>query len=251
MIQNTVLTALETVKEKLEQRDEAVLARKKIFSHADKKDQSPAKPEEGKVEAGQTDAPNAVVDLPLDQFKKVTFELLDIGVFYGEQGVEKVKSHALYQKVDAVINFDDKFAFVKEHGSSLYTILDEKVRPLVQNVFFLYDKATNTVTSYINVITTKQNEIKDYVEKTYSTASVILEGTWMRLDFDNDGSVSQEDLKASMVGFYEFLKNFDVIETSHQVKGKLYTDAIAYMQKELEEDKKKKEKAQEEKSKTE
>jgi ribosome-associated protein YbcJ (S4-like RNA binding protein) len=51
----------------------------------------------------------------------------------------------------------------------------------------------------------------------------------MRLDFDHDGSVSIDDLKKSMVGLYEFLKNFDVIETTSQIKSKLYSDAIAYM----------------------
>ena len=56
----------------------------------------------------------------------------------------------------------------------------------------------------------------------------------MRLDFDHDGSVSIDDLKKSMVGLYEFLKYFDVIETSSQIKSKIYSDAIAFMQAELE-----------------
>ena len=60
----------------------------------------------------------------------------------------------------------------------------------------------------------------------------------MRMDFDHDGSVSIDDLKKSMVGLYEFLKNFDVIETTSQIKSKLYSDAIAYMQAELEQEKK-------------
>ena len=63
----------------------------------------------------------------------------------------------------------------------------------------------------------------------------------MRLDFDHDGSVSLDDLKQSMVGLYDFLKNFDVIEQTTQIKTKLYTDAIAYMQNELEEDRKQRE----------
>lgn len=41
-----------------------------------------------------------------------------------------------------------------------------------------------------------------------------------------------------MVGLYDFLRNFDCIQTTTQIKSKLYTDAIQYMQKELEEDKK-------------
>lgn len=61
------------------------------------------------------------------------------------------------------------------------------------------------------------------------------------MDFDEDGSVSVEDLKKSMFGLYDFLRNFDVIETTSCIKGKLYSDAIAYMQTELDEDKKAKE----------
>jgi hypothetical protein len=41
-----------------------------------------------------------------------------------------------------------------------------------------------------------------------------------------------------MIGLYEFLKNFDVIENTNQMKCKIYQDAIVYMQNELEEEKK-------------
>ena len=63
----------------------------------------------------------------------------------------------------------------------------------------------------------------------------------MRLDFDDDGSVSVEDLKKSMVSLYDFLANFDLLETTTSIKTKLYTDAIAYMQNELDEDRKQRE----------
>ena len=59
-----------------------------------------------------------------DEFKKVSFELMDIGMYYGQQGVEKVKMLPLYQKVDRVVHFDDKFDLVKTQGFQLYTYLD-------------------------------------------------------------------------------------------------------------------------------
>ena len=100
-------------------------------------------------------------------------------------------------------------------------------------MLFLFDKATNSVTSFIKVITTKQAEVAAYVKDTYSQASVTIEGTWMRLDFNEDGKVSADDLKSSLVGLYEFLRHFDVIETTTHIKGQLYNDAIRYMQAEL------------------
>jgi hypothetical protein len=42
-----------------------------------------------------------------------------------------------------------------------------------------------------------------------------------------------------MVNFYDFLKNLDLIETTTNIKTKLYSDAIVYMQNELKEQNKK------------
>lgn len=71
-----------------------------------------------------------------------------------------------------------------------------------------------TVTTFIKVVTTKQDDVTQYVAKTYSQVSIQVSGTWMRLDFLNNGSVAVDDLKSSMVGLYDFLKNFDLIETT-------------------------------------
>lgn len=225
-IQSTVIGALEGVKEAIETRDEEVKKRDKIFSQEEIEAKKGEKPVE------EHDAKD------IEKFKKVSLELLDIGIFYGQKTITQVKSLPLYQRVDSIVKFDDKFAIVKQHGSELYTVLDSRIRPIVQNVFFLYDEATRQIISYINVITEKQNSIIEYVEKTYTTAKVSIEGTWMRLDFDHDGSVSRDDLKMSMVGLYDFLREFDVIDSAYQIKGKLYTEAIAYMQQELEQDQK-------------
>jgi len=154
---------------------------------------------------------------------------LDIGVYYGEKTAGKVRSLPLYQSVDGMLNLEDKFGMVANYGQNLFTFLDNKFRPLIQHVFFLYDSATNTVTSYINVITTKQQKVQTYVTETYTVCNINISGTWMRLDFNNDGSVSVDDLKKSMVQLYDFLRNFDIIEATTTIKSKLYTDAISYM----------------------
>lgn len=120
-IQSTVIGTLESVKDTLEKRDESVAKREKYLV--------------AKVEPGESKA-------DMDKFKQVSLELLDIGIFYGSKGVEQVKSHQLYHKVDAVVNFDDKFELVKTQGLQLYTYLDQKFKPILENVFFLYDTAT-------------------------------------------------------------------------------------------------------------
>jgi len=96
-------------------------------------------------------------------------------------------------------------------------------------VFFLYDSATGVVTSYIKVLTNKQDQVTKYVNETYTLVNVTVSDNWMRMDFDHDGSVSVDDLKKSMVGLYDFLKDFNMIESASNIKSKIYTDAIAYM----------------------
>jgi hypothetical protein len=120
-IQNTIVGTLVSVKDTLEKRDEAVANREKFLI--------------AKVEPGESKDDIA-------KFKQVSLELLDIGIFYGNKGMEQVKSHTLYHKVDAVVNFDDKFELIKTHGLQLYTYLDKKFAPILENVFFLYDTAT-------------------------------------------------------------------------------------------------------------
>lgn len=74
----------------------------------------------------------------------------------------------MYKKADAILDIDDKFALVQKNGEGLYTYMEGKFKPLVENVFFLYDKANDKVTSYINIVLTKHTEVKDYVTKTYT-----------------------------------------------------------------------------------
>ena len=65
------------------------------------------------------------------KFQQIGLELLDISLYYGEKGVDKVKSLPLYQKVDAVLNINDKFDLVRKHGENLYTYLDKSFKPLI------------------------------------------------------------------------------------------------------------------------
>lgn len=120
-ISNTIVDALETVKDTIEQRDEAVVSRNKVFSKenapgsADSKDRTSIVQQDADADQKEDQASackDEAEDLPIERFKKVSYELLDIGVFYGQKGVEGVKSLPLYQKVDSVVKFDDKFSLV-------------------------------------------------------------------------------------------------------------------------------------------
>lgn len=258
VVQKTVINTMQSAVDYLEKVDENVAKRPRVFAKEAESGQDDGEPKSdqdkivknGKstkengdnVNEGGDDAVECASENDIEKFKKLSFEILDIGLFYTQKGLDSVKSLPIYQKIDGVVNFDDKFAMVKGQGEQIYTLIDSKFRPIANKVIFLYDDAQNKVVSFMKILQDKQQEVHDYVNKTYEKVNVTVQGSWMRLDIDNDGKVSVEDLKKSLVNLYDFLKNFDLIETTTVIKGKLYQDAINYMQKELEETEKQKKK---------
>ena len=92
-IQQTIIGTLESVKERLEKRDEDILNRPKVFavvepSEIEQRDDDAALENPNSSSSEVNDAKPA----EFDQFKKVSFELLDIGLHYGNQGVDKITS---------------------------------------------------------------------------------------------------------------------------------------------------------------
>ena len=161
------------------------------------------------------------------------YELLDISVHYGNKGTGIVKAHPLYKRVDQVVNLEDKFALVVKHSNDVYCLAGSKVLPIMDKVLFLYDDALKRVAAFVNVAADRHRQIVEYVSKTYSCVTVHAKDCWLRLDFDKDGSVTVQDLKNSMIGLYEFLKDFKFLEEMSNIKCQLYQQAIEYMNAEL------------------
>ena len=55
----------------------------------------------------------------------------------------------------------------------------------------------------------------------------------MILDFNQDGTVSIEDLQRAAHELFEFLKNYDYISRATEIKSTLYNEAMKYMQRDL------------------
>jgi Ca2+-binding EF-hand superfamily protein len=63
----------------------------------------------------------------------------------------------------------------------------------------------------------------------------------LRLDYNQDGKVDVQDFRKSVQELYNFVVNYNYYLTAHEIKNKLYHEAIKYMQKELDKDEKEKE----------
>jgi hypothetical protein len=168
----------------------------------------------------------------------LSIELLDIGLFKGQQGVEYVQETSLYKTTDPYLHYSDKAHYLKDKGELLYTYLTEQVGPVLQNFVLYYNKTTETYTCLIKVISEKREKVHTYIDDTYKNIQVSWKsGDWLQLNMLKDQHQSLDALKQRMKDLYEFMANFDMIEQSTNIKSKLYSDAIEYMQEEIKKDK--------------
>ena len=81
----------------------------------------------------------------------------------------------------------------------------------------------------------------DYIRDHYTNVSVFVKDSWMHLDFNKDGHVSMEDIKKGVHELYEFMMHYEYLQKAIEIKNKLYDEAIKYMQKDLQQDDRRKE----------
>jgi len=65
-------------------------------------------------------------------------------------------------------------------------------------VVIYVDEATNFVGMLVRVLRERQTTLVEYITKTYSNVTVFVHDNWLRLDFNQDGSVSIEDLRKGL-----------------------------------------------------
>ena len=158
----------------------------------------------------------------------MTGELLDLWLFEGSKGLRYVQASKAYQLTDPYVHYVEKFEAVKNKSKDLQTKLHE----VGQKVVLFYDDASKYVGMLIHVLSERQEELVAYIRKTYSNVQVFMQDNYLRLDFNKDGSVSMEDLRASLVQFSEFLKNYDYLEATSRIRSTLYDQAVNLMKRE-------------------
>ena len=155
----------------------------------------------------------------------MTEDLLDLWLYEGSKGLSYIQASKAYTLTDPYVHYLDKYEAVKSKSAKLLGSLEQ----LPKKVVLYYDEATNFVGMLIKVLSERQEELIDYVRRTYSNVQVFMQDNYLRLDFNKDGSVSMEDLRTSLLQFYEFLKSYDYIAASTQISSTLYDQAVSMM----------------------
>jgi hypothetical protein len=130
---------------------------------------------------------------------------------------------------DPYINYIAKFESVKVGSQNLTSSLSKVVSDVNQRVVLFVDDATNFVGMLLHVLNERQGDLIAYIQKTYSNVSVFVQDNWLRLDFNEDGKVGTEDLRKGLAQLYEFLKSYNYIQATQQIKSTIYEEAQRYI----------------------
>jgi hypothetical protein len=211
---DTVTTAIGYVNQQVEKQDPEAAKRPVVFG------QNQADAQDQQVVAAQSN---------IDRLKVVSGELLDLWLFEGSKGLQYVQASKAYKLTDPYINYIAKYEQVKDSSLNLTVKLQKVVSDVNQRVVLFVDEATNFVGMLLQVLNERQGELIDYIQKTYSNVNVFVQDNWLRLDFNEDGSVGTEDLRKGLAQLYEFLKSYDYIQATQQIKSTIYEEAQRYI----------------------
>jgi hypothetical protein len=147
-----------------------------------------------------------------ERFKDLSLELLDIGIYHGQRGLDYVKQTPVYTFTDKYVHYDDKVEFARDSSVRVYKYVNEGIyNPLKNNLYVIYDTTTGYYSFMVNVIKEHHAKVTQYVRDHYDNVSIKIHDNWLKLDFNNDGKVCFADLKQGVNDLYEFLVNYDYI----------------------------------------
>ena len=91
----------------------------------------------------------------------MTGDLLDLWLYEGSKGLHFIQASKAYKLTDPYVHYVDKYEAVKSRSVEVLGQLSERV------VLF-YDDASDFVGMLIRVLIERQDELVDYVRRTYS-----------------------------------------------------------------------------------
>jgi hypothetical protein len=83
----------------------------------------------------------------------LSLELLDIGLYHGQRGLDYLKQTPVYTITDKYVHYEDKYEFAKDNSVKVYRYVNESVyNPLKNNLYIIYDTTSDYYSFMVKVI---------------------------------------------------------------------------------------------------
>jgi hypothetical protein len=110
-------------------------------------------------------------------------------------------------------------------------INDTIIIPLSEKCQIIYNKAKEVVVFIMSVTTHKLDDIEDYIKTHYHNFKLVVNEQWIKLDIDEDGVVSINDMVESLKNLFDFIVNYEYQSQFNKVQSELYQKALSVVKK--------------------
>ena len=115
-LQNTLISGLEYIRDKLEEQDTDLQKRQRIFSEQPLESDKSENRSTGSSEENSDD-----MQVKECKMKVVSYELLDIAYYYGESGFSKAQEYQIYKLADSYISFNEKYQWMHQTATVTFS----------------------------------------------------------------------------------------------------------------------------------
>ena len=137
-----------------------------------------------------------------------------------------VKATRIYKYTDSYVDFNAKCDL-------LFKVL---VLPAYENIMVVKNTSTQCISLVVQHTSQQKQRLKEFVSKKLPFANISFSEHWLRLDFDQDGSVSLRDIGTSVAILAWAIRNYDYLRRYLQFRNRVYRKAIECLEYEIEQD---------------
>ena len=127
-----------------------------------------------------------------------------------------------YSKEMQIVKFSETYS---EYMNS------ELIVPLKDNIYFVYSMTSNNISIVFKKVA--DTKFVKYFLSQFNQCKLVVHDTWMRLDFDEDGQVTLQDIKENLKQAYAFVQSLEWIQNCQEFKSNCYKRALEYMRNDI------------------
>ena len=130
------------------------------------------------------------------RLREVSLQLLDLGLYEGQKGLETLKQSKFTQVTDPYVHYDEQVQKCVQGGTKAFNFANDKVyNPLKENMIIMYDQSTNYLSLMLKIYKEHQQKIIDYIGTHYENVTILIQERWIQLDFHKYSQMSSEDMR--------------------------------------------------------
>ena len=160
-----------------------------------------------------------------DRMDDVKTSFKQLAVFQAERGTEFVKTSAAYQYADSYVNFQMQYNCTINTSKRWFDLFNTQVvLPVTKGCQIVIDFSTQKISLLVEGVSA--HYVTQQIIKFYNIRRAELTKNWMRLDLDNDGTVTMADFYLMLKTLRNLLSDNTMVKWTAKIETQLRERAV-------------------------